>query len=102
MLLPVENPWEVLAWIPMGGFNWCPDEIHQVALAKALYEMCGARIMYVSFTTLEYYVPAPLVKREDVEAVSKILIVADNDYYQDYEVAVDKIIGSHVWQLWWD
>ncbi len=101
-LIPAENPWEVLAWIPMGGFNWCPDEIHQVALAKALYEKYGARIMYISFSSLEYYVPTALVKRNDVEEVSKILIAADNDVYEDYEVAADRIIGSHIWHLWWD
>ena len=47
VLVPTKEPWEVLAWIPMGGFNFCPDELHQIALAKGLYEQFGARIMYI-------------------------------------------------------
>lgn len=102
VLLPIEKPWEALAWIPMGGFNWCPDELHQVALAKELYEQFGARIMYISFTSLEYYVPDPLVRKEDIEKAAKILIAADNDVYEDFEVAVDRIAGKHIWHMWWD
>lgn len=101
-LLPVIHPWEILAWIPMGGFNWCPDELHQIALAKGLNEQFGARIMYISGSALEYYIPTPLIKKEDVERAAKILIAADNDIYEDYEVAADKIMGSPVWYMWWD
>lgn len=101
-LIPTSNPWEVLAWIPMGGFNWCPDELHQVALAKGLYEQFGARIMYISFSSLEYYVPDALIEKEDVQKASKILIAADSDVYEDYDVAVDRILGSHNWLMWWD
>ena len=31
-----------------------------------------------------------------------ILVAADSDVYQEIEVAVDLIRGSHVWGLWWD
>jgi len=101
-LIPVENPWEVLAWVPMGGFNWCPDELHQIALSKGLFELFGARIMYISYSSLEYYLPEPLTRQRDVEKAAKILIAADNDVYEDYEVAADIILGSHVWHMWWD
>ena len=102
VLIPTSLPWEILAWIPMGGFNGCPDELHQIALAKGLYEQFGARIMYISSASLEYYVPEPLIKREDIEKAAKILLVADNDVYQEFEVAADKIRGSHNWFMWWD
>ena len=101
-LIPTKNPWEVLAWIPMGGFNWCPDELHQVALAKGLYEQFGARIMYICFSSLEYYVPVALTEKDDVQKASKILIAADHDVYEDYNVAADRIIGNHKWFMWWD
>ena len=101
-LVPVKRPWELLAWIPMGGFNWCPNAEHQVALAKGLYEQFGARIAYISFSAVEYYIPSPLLKKEDVEKAAKVLMAADMDVYQDFEVAVDLILGSHIWHLWWD
>ena len=101
-LVPVKEPWEVLAWIPMGGFNWCPDQVHQVALAKGLYEQFGARILYISFSALEYYIPIPITKKEDMDKAAKILIAADSDIYEDYDVVADRILGSHVWSMWWD
>jgi hypothetical protein len=101
-LVPTFKPWEVLAWIPIGGFNWCPDALHQTALAKELYECFGARIMHISFNTLVYYVPDTLLDMESVRRASRILIAADDDVYEDYEVAADRILGSHKWVLWWD
>jgi hypothetical protein len=86
----------------MGGFNWCPDEVHQIALAKGLYENFGARIMSIEWGTLEYYIPQPLKNKKEVEKAAEILIIADDDLYQDYYVAVDKIRGSHTWVMWWD
>lgn len=102
VLVSVTEPWEVLAWIPMGGFNGCPDELHQIALAKGLYDQFGARIMYISASSLEYYLPEPLTNQEDFEKAAKILIAADNDVYEDYEVAAQRILGSHNWFMWWD
>lgn len=101
-LVPVKRPWEVLAWIPIGSFNWCPDELHQIALAKGLYEQFGARIIRISSVSLDYYIPEPLTEKEDVERAAKILVAADSDVYQEIEAAVDLIRGSHVWGLWWD
>lgn len=60
------------------------------------------RIMYISFSSLEYYVQNALFDIENVQKVSRILIAADNDVYEDYEVAADRIRGSHNWFLWWD
>lgn len=86
----------------MGGFNWCPDVLHQIALAKGLYEQFGARIMYIDFSALEYYIPEPIAEKEDVERAAKILMVADNDVYMEFEYTVDEIIGNHSWIMWWD
>ena len=58
--------------------------------------------MYISYSSLEYYLPEPLTRQRDVEKAAKILIAADNDVYEDYEVAADIILGSHVWHMWWD
>jgi hypothetical protein len=66
------------------------------------YGKFGARIMYISGTSLEYYVPKPLIRREDIEEAAKILISADNDLYEDFQVAVKKIRGKHSWFMWWD
>ena len=71
-------------------------------MAKGLYEQFGARIIRISSVLLDYYIPEPLTEKEDVERAAKILVAADSDVYQEIEVAVDLIRGSHVWSLWWD
>ncbi len=58
--------------------------------------------MYISFSSLEYYVPDALIEKEDVQKASKILIAADSDIYEDYDAAADRILGSHNWFMWWD
>ena len=56
--------------------------------------------MYISFTSIEYYIPDPLTAREDVEKASRILIAADNDVYEDYDAShvIIHLIGRKV--LW--
>ncbi len=102
VLIPTRNPWETLAWIPVGSFNCSPDELHKIALAKKLYEQFDARIMYISSGSIEFYIPDPLVEKNEVDAAARILIAADQDIYQDYDVSVQIIRGCHNWILWWD
>lgn len=58
--------------------------------------------MYISSSSLEYYIPEAVTAKEDFEEVAKILIAADNDIYEDYEVAARRVLGSHNWFMWWD
>lgn len=100
--IPVKESWKALAWIPIVAFNWCPDTFHQIALAKGLYELFDARILYIGSCDLAYYIPNPLVKREDIEQTARIMMAADQDFYQEFEYSVERIAGSHVWYMWWD
>ncbi|WP_022765272.1 DUF4253 domain-containing protein [Butyrivibrio sp. XPD2006] len=102
VLLPITNPWEALAYFPMGSFNSCPSPECQIALAKELYDKYRARIMFIGLDRLTYYLEKPLLKRDELEAAAKTLIIADDDCYPDYELTVKEIIGKHTWQLWWD
>jgi hypothetical protein len=101
-LLPIRYPWEALAWFPMGSFNWCPAPECQIALAKELYEKYEARIMFIGLDRLTYYLEKPLLKKNEIEAAAKALIIADGDLYPDYEETAAAIIGRHSWQFWWD
>lgn len=102
VLLPITNPWEALAYFPMGSFNSCPSPECQIALAKEFYEKYRARIMFIGMDRLTYYLEKPLLKRDELEAAAKTLIIADDDSYPDYELTIKEIIGKHTWQLWWD
>lgn len=101
-LIPTEKPYELLAWIPIGGFNWCPLPEYQMAFAKHLFECYGARLMEITGVSMDYYVPNPLTKIEDVINVSRDLITFDDDWYEDTSVAPGYVYGKKRWHLWWD
>lgn len=102
VLIPTERPYELLAWIPIGGFNWCPLPEYQVAFAKHLFERYSARLMEISSVSMDYYVPHALTNIEDVINVSKDLITFDDDWYEDMSVAPGYVYGKKRWHLWWD
>ena len=104
--IPVKNPWEIVAWLPMGGWNECPPAEEMMAVAKYWYEEYGAIIATVSHDTLEFYVS------ERVEDGEKAMELA-KEMYGFCPDCVDQGVGSiaelcagirksNVWFFWWD
>ena len=52
--IPAENPWEVIAWMPMGGWNECPDASEMMEICRYWYEKYGAVPAAFSHDTLEF------------------------------------------------
>ena len=40
--IPVKEPWQAMAWLPMGGWNNCPDPYTMMMTARRWYEEYGA------------------------------------------------------------
>ncbi len=40
--IPAESPWEIAAWLPMGGWNECPSPEEMIAVCKYWFEAYGA------------------------------------------------------------
>ncbi len=99
-LIPVRYPWQVMAWLPIGGFNWCPTPEYQTAFAKHMYEAYGAEIMSVHGVAINYYLETPLTQKEQVYAAVRDLAVMDDDWYQDIEPRF--VYGKQRLYLWWD
>lgn len=104
--IPVKNPWEIVAWLPMGGWNECPCAEDMLAVARYWYEKYGAVIATVSHDTLEFYV------EEKVRDKKKALDLAE-EMYGFCPDCVDQGTGSiaelyagirqsNVWFFWWD
>ena len=102
VLIPTTRPYEALAWLPMGGGNWCPYLEYQIALAKHLYEEYGAIVMAIWGIAIEYYIPEPLVEKSAVEKAARDLIPADSDIFDEMSTAVQILYGQKHWILWWD
>lgn len=64
--IPVENPWEIFAYIPFGGWNDCPSNENIISISKYWYEKYGAIPLVISKNTLEYILESPIKKFEKI------------------------------------
>lgn len=69
--IPVKNPWEIAAWIPMGGFNDCPNPAEQVAVFNYWYEKYGAVPAVVTYENWEMELKKPPVDKQQVLELAK-------------------------------
>lgn len=106
--IPVTNPWEVIAWMPMGGWNECPDASDMIRVCRYWYETYGALPAAFSHDVLEFYLEKPV---EDEDTAWKLA----KEHYSFCPDRVDQgtesgmigevadcIKGSSVWFFWWD
>lgn len=104
--LPTATPWEAPAWIPMGGFNDCPNPEEQIAVFRHWYYTYGAIPATASESEWELHVPSPITDRETVKKVAReqmgfcpdlALQVMDGP-----EGVKRNLPHSTVWYFWWD
>ncbi|MDR1320248.1 MAG: DUF4253 domain-containing protein, partial [Gracilibacteraceae bacterium] len=71
--IPAANPWELPAWVPMGGFNDCPSPAEQVAVFRRWHERYGAAAVLVSYDVWEMELRGkePVKGNEEAEALAK-------------------------------
>lgn len=105
--VPTKNPWEVVAYVPFGGWNDCPDVEDMTAICKYWYQKYGAVPVIITHDTLEFLLPSQVVEREVIE-VAKEHFAFCNDRVDQCtatgtlgEVA-DCIRQSPIWYFWWD
>lgn len=106
--IPTDKPWEVFAWLPMGGWNECPQVTEMMAISRYWYEKYGAVPAVVSHDTLEYVLEEPVEEEEAAWELAKEHYAFTPDRVDQCtesgtlgEVA-DCIRKSTVWYFWWD
>lgn len=103
--IPVEHPWEVFAYVPFGGWNECPSNEEQMAVAKYWHEKYGAVPAVMTRDVLEYDLPAP-VKREEAMALALEQYAFCPDIVEQGCGSVgylaDTLSKSSKWYFWWD
>ncbi len=106
--IPVANPWEVIAWVPMGGWNDCPPADEMMEVCKYWYEKYQAVPAVISHDVMEFYVG------REIEAEDEAMELAKEHYAfcpdrvdQGTETGtIGEVAGSlmqsKVWYFWWD
>lgn len=103
--IPVANPWEIFAWLPMGNWNECPTTSEQMAVSKYWYEKYGAIPMTITHDVLEYRVEKPITTEEEAMKLAVEMYGYCPDIDQNFETLglfAGGLIDSSVWFFWWD
>ena len=105
--IPVENPWEIFAYLPFGNWNECPDTPELMAAAKYWFEQHGAIPAAMSHDELEFLLPAPVPREKAIDAAKELYGFCPDVIDQGPEDATvgalaDVLRQSTVWYFWWD
>lgn len=106
--IPTKNPWEVIAWLPMGGWNECPCPEEMMAICRRWYKNYGAIPAVISHDTLELIVERPIEDEQEAWKLAKEHYVFCTDRVsqctESYTLGelADCISKSTVWYFWWD
>jgi hypothetical protein len=104
--IPSGKPWEVAAWVPMGGFNECPLPEEQVAVFKYWYEKYGATPALVTQDVWEFFVERPPHTQEEAERLAWEQFGFCGDIVWQGVGTVNALAGtlidSSIWYFWWD
>lgn len=103
---PTENPYELLAYFDMGGFNDCPNAYEQVAICKYWYEKYKSFLAAITYDEIEFYVQNPPITLEDTKklTIEQDLFCLDlvDQCFGSYDNISDFIYNNVQWYFWWD
>lgn len=104
--IPTTNPYEVFAYIPMGGFNDCPDNSVHIALAKYWSEMNGAFPICIGSDTIQFMLDEPIKEKKLLQKIAMEQYLYCGDIvWQGVETVsnlANSLGNSKVWYFWWD
>lgn len=105
--IPVKNPWEIIGYLPMGGWNECPSPEEMIAVCKYWYEKYQAVPAVFTHDVVEFYAPLQLNGADSLEAAKEHYAFCPDRVdqgtrtYHISELAAG-LEGSEVWYFWWD
>ncbi len=104
--VPTDKPYEVLAYIPIGGFNDCPANEDHLAIAKQWYEEYGAVPCAVSYDIVQYYLETPVTDEAALEKLKREQYIYCYDIVDQGVGSLENLArsldGSKFWFFWWD
>ena len=105
--IPVKNPWEIIGYLPMGGWNECPGPEEMIAVCKYWYGKYKAVPAAFTHDVMEFYAPLRLNGGDSLEAAKEHYAFCNDRIeqgtrtYKLSELAAG-LENSEVWYFWWD
>ena len=103
--VPVEQPWQVLAWFPFGGTNVCPAAEHIVSVAKYWFERYGAVPAVIAHGIIEFALSKPVVEEDSLPLAKEHYAFCSDMFDQGVGTInawADVLRKSTVWFFGWD
>ena len=105
--VPTDNPADIPAYLPFGGWNDCPDTESQLAFTHYWYQKYGAIPgLLDGHDTLEFYVERPVTDPNEAKqlAVEQFAFCSDapTQVFDSFETLATAIHHSKQWYFWWD
>lgn len=89
-------------FIPMGGWNECPEAEEHMAIAKYWYEKYGAAVACISNDIIQYRLPQPIAGDTMLLAEEHLGYCEDVLQGDNLASLASLIKKSTVWYFWWD
>ena len=105
LLRPVNQPWQILAWFPIGGWDNCPKAEHLVSVAKHWQEGFGAVPAVISDGIIEFAVPKPASVEESLPLAEEHYAFCTDIVDQNLgtiNALADVLRKSTVCFFWWE
>lgn len=105
--VPTTKPWELVAYVPFGGWNECPEAEKMMAICKYWFEKYGAVPVTITHDVMEMRLPAPVAEQDSIQTAKEHFAFTPDRVYQCTktgtlsEVAAC-IASSKIWYFWWD
>lgn len=105
--IPVNNPWEVIGYLPLGGWNDCPAPEDMIAVCKYWYQKYQAVPAVFTHDVMEFYAPARLNGVDSMEAAKEHYAFCTDRVDQGTRTSTLSELAaglaeSEVWYFWWD
>ncbi len=105
--VPTTKPWEVVAYLPFGGWNDCPKPEKMAAVCKYWYDKYGAVPVTITHDILEMSVPKKVNQMEAlVLAKEHFAFDPDRVFQATSSFTISEVASSlsvsNVWFFWWD
>lgn len=105
--VPTTKPWELVAYVPFGGWNECPEVKEMMAVCKYWFEKYGAIPVTISHDVMEMRLPAPVAEKDVMQAAREHFAFTPDRVYQCTATSTLSelaacIAESDIWYFWWD
>ena len=105
--VPTTKPWELVAYVPVGGWNDCPAVPEMMAICKYWFEKYGAVPVTITHDVMEMRLPAPVSQQDSLQVAKEHFAFTPDRVGQCTETGTLAevaacIAASKIWYFWWD